>query len=59
VSLVKFPISEGTLPMNILSDNIKICSCLQSNKVGGIVPVKQLQIETNIKICFSSKLRLK
>jgi len=59
VSLVKFLIFEGTLLVNLLSNNVKICSCLKLNKVGGIVPIKQLPIETNIEVCFSSKLRLK
>jgi len=42
VSIVKFSISEGTLPVNLLAENDKICRCLQLNKVDGIVPIKQL-----------------
>jgi hypothetical protein len=42
VSKLKPPISEGTLPVNLLDAIDKICSCLQLNKVEGIVPIKQL-----------------
>jgi hypothetical protein len=44
VSMVKFPISGDTLPVNLLFDNHKICSCLHLNKLDGIVPVRQLPI---------------
>jgi hypothetical protein len=42
VSILKPPISEGTLPVNLLDDIDKICSCLQLNKVEGSGPIKQL-----------------
>jgi hypothetical protein len=42
VSLVKSSISEGILPLKSLFVNDKYCSCLHLNKVGGIVPTKQL-----------------
>jgi len=41
-SILKPPISEGTLPVNLLDDIDKICSCLQLNKVEGSGPIKQL-----------------
>jgi hypothetical protein len=40
VSMVKFSICGGTIPMNLFVDHHKICSCLHLNKVEGIVPVK-------------------
>jgi hypothetical protein len=42
VSKLKPPISEGTLPVNLLDAIDKICSCLQLNKAEGIGPIKQL-----------------
>jgi hypothetical protein len=42
MSILKPPISEGTLPVNLLNDIDKICSCLQLNKVEGRGPIKQL-----------------
>jgi hypothetical protein len=42
MSLVKFPISEGTLPINLLAANDKICSRLHLNRLEGIVPEKYL-----------------
>jgi len=35
VSILKPPISEGTLPVNQSNDIAKICGCLQLNKVEG------------------------
>jgi hypothetical protein len=42
VSILKPPISKGTLPVNLLDDIDKIRSCLQLNKVEGSRPIKQL-----------------
>jgi hypothetical protein len=42
VSILKPPISKGTLSVNLLYDIDKICSCLQLNKTEGIGPIKQL-----------------
>jgi hypothetical protein len=42
VSIVKFPICKGILPVRPLSPKLKYCSCLHLNKVDEIVPIKQL-----------------
>jgi hypothetical protein len=42
VSLLKPSISEGMLPVSLLDDMHKICSCLQLNKAEGSGPIKQL-----------------
>jgi hypothetical protein len=44
LSIVKFPICKGTLPLKSLLASDKHCSCLHLNKVDGIVPVKQLPL---------------
>ena len=49
LSTVKFPISRGTLPVNLFFDKDKICSCLHLNNVGGIVPAKQFPFRNNTK----------
>jgi hypothetical protein len=40
VSMVKFSIFGGIIPVNLLVLKHKICSCLHLSKVDGIVPVK-------------------
>jgi hypothetical protein len=40
VSLVKFSIFGGTIPVNLLVLNDKICNSLHLNKFDGIVPVR-------------------
>jgi hypothetical protein len=54
VSMVKFPISGGTIPVNLLIDIDKICSCLHLNKVDGIVPIKHLSFRNKYKISLSN-----
>lgn len=42
-SMVKFPTSKGTTPLNLLVPKSKICRCLHLNGVDGIFePVKKL-----------------
>jgi hypothetical protein len=45
VSMVKFPIFGGILPVKLLLHNFKLCRCLLLNKVDGIVPIKQLAFQ--------------
>jgi hypothetical protein len=42
VSMVKFSISKGILPVKLLSPKLKRCSNLHLNKVDEMVPIKQL-----------------
>jgi hypothetical protein len=42
LKFVKNSISKDTLHVNLLTENDKICGCLQLDKVDGIIPIKQL-----------------